>query len=72
MKKNLPAESGVLVFDQPGALGYYSDLRVLPVDGLINDFAYNEDIIRLGIVAYLRTKGVTYYVGRVSGDGDGP
>jgi hypothetical protein len=65
MKQHLPAGSGVFVFDQPGALGYYSDLRVLPADGLVNDFAYQTDVVREGIGSYLRRRGVDYYFGLI-------
>ncbi len=65
MRDHLPPGSGVLVCDQPGALAYYSDLRILPVDGLVNDFRYNEEIVTLGIGDYLRRHRVGYYLGPI-------
>lgn len=64
MKTNLPADSGVLVYDWPGALAFASDLRILPADGLINDYGYNAELPALGAREYMRRHGVSYYFGR--------
>jgi hypothetical protein len=64
MKHNLPAKSGVLVYDWPGALAVHSDLRILPADGLINDFDYNAELPTLGAEEYLCRHDVAYYFGR--------
>jgi hypothetical protein len=75
MRDQLPPGSGVFVFDQPGALAYFSGLRILPADGLVNDFAYDSEIQASGIDAYLRRHGVRYYFGplpSVSGSGEVP
>lgn len=63
MRDNLPPESGVFMNDWPGVIGYYSELRILPMDGLMNDFQYNEDILDLGIRKYLCMHQVSYYFG---------
>jgi hypothetical protein len=65
MKSNLPPGSGVLAYDFPGALAFHSGLRVLPADGLVNDFRYNSDILKLGIVDYLCRHGVGYFFGPI-------
>jgi hypothetical protein len=59
----LPANSGIMVYDWPGMIAYASGQRILPPDGLINDFAYNDDILRMGIGPYLQSKGVGYWLG---------
>jgi hypothetical protein len=61
MKSNLPSESAVFVHDWPGAIAYYSDLRILPMDGLMNDYQYNDDILEMEIVKYLCSKNVAYF-----------
>jgi DNA-directed RNA polymerase subunit N (RpoN/RPB10) len=53
MKTNLPPGSAVYAFDYPGAIAFYSDLRVLPMDGLVNDYEYNEELLALGVNRYL-------------------
>lgn len=65
LKSNLPPGSGLLVEDGAGAIAYYSDLRVLTLDGLIADYSYNDDLLRLGAPRYLEEKRVDYYVGMV-------
>jgi len=64
MQRNLPEGSGVLVYDWPGALAFHSDLRILPADGLINDFDYNRELPEVGAREYLCEKHVGYYFGR--------
>lgn len=64
MKANLPEGSGVLVYDWPGALAFHSDLRILPADGLIDDFDYNRELREVGAAEYLCRMDVSYYVGR--------
>lgn len=63
MKGNLPADSVVFVLDWPGALAWYSDLRILPMDGLVNDFQYNDDLLSAGARNYLCAHGVTHFFG---------
>lgn len=63
MRQNLPSGSTVFVHDWPGAIAYYSDLQILPMDGLMNDFKYNDDLLRQGINRYLCTSEVRYFFG---------
>jgi hypothetical protein len=65
LKDNLPAEAGILVWNYPGAIAFYSDLRVLPVDGLMNDYRYNDDLLAIGIEEYLCLKNVDYFLGPI-------
>jgi hypothetical protein len=67
----LPPEAGVMAYDYPGALAFYSFLRVLPEDGLIGDYAYNRELVREGAAGYLRAHGVNYYMGPFDADGNG-
>jgi len=64
MQLHLPPDSGVLVYDWPGALAFYSDLRIFPADGLINDFNYNDELPRVGAGEFLCRHEVDYYFGR--------
>lgn len=56
----IPENSNLLVYDTPGRLAWYSHLNIFPVDGLINDFEYNDFIETNGIAAYLREKNISY------------
>lgn len=63
LNKALKPNDGVFVLDAPGILAYYTMLRILPADGLVNDYAYNEEIISKGIQGYLKEKKVEYIFG---------
>jgi hypothetical protein len=63
MKGNIPEGSGVFVYDWPGAISYYSGLKILPMDGLMNDFEYNQDLVSQGIEEYLCSKNIHYFLG---------
>lgn len=63
MKENIPPDSIVYAQDWPGAIAYYSDLTILPMDGLVNDFQYNDDLLALGVESYLCSHGVDFFLG---------
>jgi hypothetical protein len=63
LKDKLPPGSGLFVFDWPGAIAYYSGLRVLPMDGLVSDFKYNDDLLVAGATDYLCAHDVRYFFG---------
>jgi hypothetical protein len=68
MKEELPADSIVFTYDWPGALAYYSGLRILPMDGLVNDFKFNDDLLAMGARAYLCQRQVGYFFGLIEDD----
>jgi hypothetical protein len=63
MKINLPPDSIVLAFDYPGAIAFYSNLRILPMDGLVNDYDYNDELLALGVNRYVCEHSIDYYFG---------
>jgi len=65
MKAHLPAGTRIFVYDWPGAIAYYSDLPLLPMDGLMSDFQYNDDLLRVGIHRYLCDHDVEYFFGLI-------
>jgi hypothetical protein len=65
MKEDLPADSIVFTYDWPGALAYYSGLRILPMDGLVNDFKFNDDLLAMGARAYLCEREISYFFGLI-------
>ena len=68
IKTNLPADSIVLAYDYPGAIAFYSDLDILPIDGLVNDYDYNDELLALGINRYVCEHSIDYYFGLLDGD----
>ena len=60
LKQRLPKNSRIFVYDLPGMFAWYSDLAILPQDGLINNFDYQKQIVELGINNYLKMKKINY------------
>ena len=63
METHLPPHAGVLVFDYPGALAYYTTLRIVPADGLMSDFQTDADLRREGLARWLADHHIDYYLG---------
>jgi hypothetical protein len=63
LKTHLPPGTRLMVYDWPGTLAYLSDLPILPVDGLISDFRYQQELLAQGVGPYLAEKRVTYWLG---------
>lgn len=65
MKAHMPPGSIVFAQDWPGAIAYYSDVPIVPMDGLVNDFRYNDELLALGVDAYLCRHGIGYFLGHL-------
>lgn len=63
MDANLPKGAGVLAFDYPGAMAYYTSLRIVTADGLMGDFEFDEELRRGGLERYLAAHDIRYYLG---------
>ncbi len=63
LRDHLPPGSGVAMWDLLGASGYFSGLAILPADGLMNDYGYNDDMLAEGMASYWARRGVRYWVG---------
>lgn len=59
----MPPRATLLTFDWPGYIAYHSDLKVIPIDGLMNDFAYQDEIRRTGMHAFVVKHDVRYFLG---------
>lgn len=60
LDERLPAGTAILVYDTPGKLAWYSDLRIIPTDGLVNDYAYEEALSTTGILAFMQQHEIQY------------
>ncbi len=69
IQANLPPGSRMAVYDSPAVIAYRTDVQILPTDGLMGDYAYNDDILESGFAAYMKQKGVTYWMGPDLDDG---
>jgi hypothetical protein len=63
LKNNLPPETRIIIYDWPGIIAYTSELHILPPDGLINDYQYNDDLLAEGAAGYLKSRNITYWLG---------
>jgi hypothetical protein len=58
-RENLPAASVVAATDS-GVFGYFSGLRTINLDGLINNYRYREELRAGRLAEYLGARGVTH------------
>jgi Dolichyl-phosphate-mannose-protein mannosyltransferase len=66
MRLHMSHRARIAAYDDPGQFAYFSGLSILPLDGLINDYQYERDMLRLGPANYLAEHGVTFYVGPIN------
>ncbi len=53
----------VLAYDQPGAMAYYSNLSVVPVDGLMGNLDFQNELAKQGLQEFLRREKIEAFVG---------
>jgi hypothetical protein len=70
MNANLVPGSTVLAIDYPGALAYQTNFRVIALDGLVGDYAFNRELSEKGIAAFIAKYRAAYYFGPVAKPGE--
>jgi hypothetical protein len=65
LKAHFPEGTRIFAYDWPGAIAFYSDLSLLPMDGLVNDYQYNDDLLAMGIHDYLCENDIHYFFGLI-------
>jgi hypothetical protein len=70
MNANIPEGSTILVADFPGRLAFYTDFRIVPLDGLVNDYDYNDEIVKGGISRFMARNDIHYYLGPIVQSGE--
>ncbi len=60
--RQVPATDRIATVDLPGVLAFASDRPVVALDGLTNDFDFQDDLVDLGVSCTLYRLGVTYLV----------
>ncbi len=63
LKNELPPHARIVIYDWPGIIAYASERVILAPDGLMNDFVYNDDLLRVGIRDYLEMNNIAYWLG---------
>ncbi|MFI5263686.1 MAG: hypothetical protein ACHQM6_04140 [Candidatus Kapaibacterium sp.] len=66
LKNNLPKDTKIFIYDWPGMIAYYSDMNILPTDGLISDYGYNDSLRKESIGEYLSKNDVHYWIGHTT------
>jgi hypothetical protein len=51
------------VFDEPGSLAYFSDLKIVPLDGLMGDLAFQHDLATKGVNAVATKYHIDGFIG---------
>jgi hypothetical protein len=51
------------VFDQPGYLAYFTDLKIVPLDGLMGDVAFQHDLATKGVHAVATKYQIDGFIG---------
>ncbi len=62
LKENLPADSRIMIYEWPGLIAYFSDMKIVPIDGLMNDFKFQDDLVNYGIDKYIRINNLEYFI----------
>lgn len=70
-RENTP-EDAVFAMKDCGAFGYYSERTTINLDGMVNDFEYQEYLRRGELEEYLVENGVDYFVQHAFWFGDAP
>ncbi|MGC9292469.1 MAG: hypothetical protein ACP5EP_07050 [Acidobacteriaceae bacterium] len=53
----------LLAYDQPGAMAYYSDISVVPLDGLMGNLSYQQELAQHGIWEFIRREHIEAFAG---------
>lgn len=54
--------NAICIAEDAGIIGYYSQRRVINLDGLINSYEYQDYLVQSRFTDYLRDKGVQYFI----------
>lgn len=60
-RENTP-EDAIFAMKDSGCFGYFSDRRTINLDGMVNDFEYQEYLRKDRLEEYLQMNGVDYFV----------
>ncbi len=53
----------VLAFDKPGRIAFYTDTRVVPLDGLMGDLQFQQDLATKGIAVFNAAHSIDGFIG---------
>lgn len=53
----------LLAYDQPGAMAYYTRISVVPLDGLMGDRAYQQELAQQGVWEFIHREHIGAFAG---------
>jgi hypothetical protein len=53
----------VIAFDKPGRIAYYSDVKIVPLDGLMGNLEFQNELATRGIAAFVSANHIDGFVG---------
>lgn len=62
LQRIVPPQTALFTFDNPGYLGFFSGLRVVDGDGLVNDYAYAKRLRAHTLAGYLDEERICWVV----------
>ena len=62
LNETLPPGSRIMIFDAPGGVAFYSRMSILPIDGLVSDYAYNRDVVSDTLIGYMSKQHIDYFL----------
>ena len=65
MQTSLPPSARIITVDFPGRIAFLTDASVVPLDGLIGDYRYNDEIVTKGIGEFISRTHISYYLGPI-------
>lgn len=60
IKKTLPKNSRIFTYDFPGKFAFYSDMNIIPADGLVANKRFFDEISTLKFDQFLRKNNIRY------------
>ena len=53
----------MIAYDEPGLYAYYSDIEIVPIDGLMGDVAFQQELATKGIGEFVRREHIDGFMG---------
>ena len=69
LSRTLPKGSRIYIFDGPGGVAFYSGMSIIPTDGLVADYSYNDKLLAEGISKYMANEKIDYIIAPVVQEG---
>jgi hypothetical protein len=70
LARMLPPGSRIFMYDGPGGVAYYSGMSIIPIDGLVGSYTYNDLLLAKGLDGYIRDEKIQYVIAPVVPVGD--